>query len=502
MQSPIFDAIHHVSLQTPNATAIKDSNICLSYSELMRLVTGMSKDLTTQDVVGLLLDNSPAWIVLDLACLHLNIPCIPIPSFFSDEQILHTISDSGQNSLITDQSARIEFLLNANSKLILSKTEVDILGKTLTKFTFSATASHLPTDTAKITYTSGTTGNPKGVCLSQEAICKVATSLKQATQAYSSDIHLCLLPLATLLENIAGVYVPLMSGTCVCVLPLAEIGFSGSSKVDFEKMLNAINQAQATTLILTPELLRGLLAICELGFSISTQLRFVAVGGALVAPALLNQAKQYGIPVYEGYGLSECASVVSLNTFQANKQGSVGKPLAHISCRIKKDGEIIVKGCQLLGYTNTEQSLKQDYFATGDIGYLDDDGYLYITGRKKNVFITSFGRNVSPEWVERELTNHPIIFQAAIFGEAKPFNVAVIVTNGSIGMQDLHGISLTINQSLPDYAQVKKWVLASQPFTLENGLATANFRIKRDAIYQQYQTEIDAFYEERLEHVL
>ena len=502
MKSPIFELIHHVSLQTPDAPAIQENSVCLSYSELMRLVKSASQDLTNHDVVGLLLDNSSAWIVLDLACLSLNIPCIPIPSFFSDEQILHTINDSGQNSIITDQAARIEFLLNTHSKLILLKTEVVISGKTLTKFGFSATASNLPTDTAKITYTSGTTGTPKGVCLSQEAICKVATSLKQATQASSIDIHLCLLPLATLLENIAGGYVPLMSGASVYVMSLAEIGFSGSSKVDFEKMLGSINQAQATTLILTPELLRGVLVACELGLRISAPLRFVAVGGALVPPALLNQAKQFGIPVYEGYGLSECASVVSLNTLQANKQGSVGKPLSHVSCSIQKDGEIFVKGCQLLGYTHAEQSLKQDYFSTGDIGYLDEDGYLYITGRKKNVFITSFGRNVSPEWVERALTNHPTIFQAAIFGEAKPFNVAVIVTNGPIRMQDLHGIALTINQSLPDYAQVKKWVLASEPFTLQNGLATANFRIKREAIYQQYQTEIQAFYEERLDHVL
>jgi len=145
---------------------------------------------------------------------------------------------------------------------------------------------------------------------------------------------------------------------------------------------------------------------------------------------------------------------------------------------------------------------QNEYLATGDIGYLDEDGYLYITGRKKNIFITSFGRNVSPDWVERELTNNPAIFQAAVFGEAKPFNVAVIVTSGSPSKQSIATALSNINQFLPDYAQVKKWVLARYPFSPQNGLATANFRLKRAEIYQQYQSEIEALYDERVSVVL
>ena len=242
--------------------------------------------------------------------------------------------------------------------------------------------------------------------------------------------------------------------------------------------------------------------VCELGKNISTGLRFVAVGGALVEPALLEKAQQLGIPVYEGYRLSECASVVALNTPQINKKGSVGKPLSHVSCHIEADGEIFVKGSQLLGYADAEHSPKQDYLATGDIGHLDDDGYLYITGRKKNVFITSFGRNVSPDWVERALTNHPDIFQAAVFGEARPFNVAVIVPKGTVYPKEIHTAISYVNRSLPDYAQVKAWVLARPCFSPQNGLVTTNFRLKREAIYRQYQSEIEVFYEERHQLVL
>jgi len=497
MKSQLFEAIYKASLQHPDAPAIRDNNIVLNYVELINIVKKVSETLPKVNAIGFLLDNSTAWVILDLACLSLHQPCVPIPSFFSDAQILHAIDDSGLDFLITDQVERIELLLRDSSKNVLAKTEFSVLGKTFTKFNFLPTLGHLPNDTTKVTYTSGTTGNPKGVCLDEQAIYNVATSLKSSTQASTHDLHLCLLPLSTLLENIAGIYVPLISGACVYIPSLADIGFSGSSKIFFEKMLQVIHQTQVTTLIMTPELLRGLLMACEFGMNIPTRLRFVAVGGALVPPVLLEKAKQFGIPVYEGYGLSECASVVALNTPQANKKGSVGKFLPHVSCLIKEDGEIFIKGSHFLGYTNTQHIDHQGLLATGDIGYMDEDGYLYITGRKKNIFITSFGRNVSPDWVERELTNNPAIFQAAVFGEAKPFNVAVIVTSGSPNKQYISAALSDINQFLPDYAQVKKWVLAKQPFSPQNGLATANFRLKRAEIYQQYQPEIEAFYQER-----
>jgi long-chain acyl-CoA synthetase len=497
IKSQLFEAIYSASLQHPDAPAIRDSNVVVNHAELISIVKKVSETLPKANAVGLLLDNSPAWVILDLACLSLHQPCVPMPSFFSDTQILHAIDDSGLDFLITDQVERIEHLLRGASKNILAKTEFSVLGKTLTKFNFLPTLGRLPNNTTKVTYTSGTTGNPKGVCLDEEAIYNVATSLKSATQASAHDTHLCLLPLSTLLENIAGIYVPLISGACIYVSSLADIGFSGSSKIDFERMLRVIDQSQATSLILTPELLRGLLMACAFGMNIPTQLRFVAVGGAFVPPALLEKSKQFGIPVYEGYGLSECASVVALNTPQANKRGSVGKLLPHVSCLIEEDGEIFIKGSHFLGYSNTQHFDQKGLLATGDIGYLDEDGYLYITGRKKNIFITSFGRNVSPDWVERELTNNPAIFQAAVFGEAKPFNVAVIVTSGSPTKQSINVALSDINQFLPDYAQVKKWVLAKEPFSPQNGLATANFRLKRAEIYQQYQSEIEALYLER-----
>jgi long-subunit acyl-CoA synthetase (AMP-forming) len=208
--------------------------------------------------------------------------------------------------------------------------------------------------------------------------------------------------------------------------------------------------------------------------------------------------------VFEGYGLSECASVVALNTEGARRIGSVGKPLAHAQVKFAEDGEILVAGATLLGYTGDAPLQPNEFWPTGDTGHLDEEGFLHLTGRKKNIFITSFGRNVSPEWVERELTLHPAIAQAAVFGEARPWNVAVIVPRGATP-EALAAVNQAIdeaNRVLPDYARVKHWMPAQTPFLPQNGQLTANGRLKRAAIWQLYQTSIEQLYREKSDDVL
>jgi long-chain acyl-CoA synthetase len=193
--------------------------------------------------------------------------------------------------------------------------------------------------------------------------------------------------------------------------------------------------------------------------------------------------------------------VVALNTEEARRPGSVGKPLPHARLRFAEDGEILVAGATLLGYTGSAKVHQDgDYWPTGDLGRLDDDGYLHITGRKKNVFITSFGRNVMPEWVERELTLHPAIAQAAVFGEARPWNTAVIVSRAPAAA--VEAAIAEANRMLPDYAQVRHWLPATAPFTPQNGQLTPNGRLRRDNILDVYGPAIHALYEEQLDAVL
>jgi long-subunit acyl-CoA synthetase (AMP-forming) len=154
----------------------------------------------------------------------------------------------------------------------------------------------------------------------------------------------------------------------------------------------------------------------------------------------------------------------------------------------------VVSGNAYLGYVGQTATPSPQLY-TGDIGYIDADGYLVISGRKKNIFITSFGRNVSPEWVERELTISPGIAQAALFGEAKPWNTAIIVPGKNSTTEQIEASIQSINHGLPDYARITQWLPADEPFTLNNQQLTANGRNRRDVIWQHYQQKINALYE-------
>ena len=344
-----------------------------------------------------------------------------------------------------------------------------------------ATLPALPQGTAKITYTSGTTGQPKGVCLSLASMMAVCESLAERVAPAKVEKHLTLLPLATLLENITGLYVPLLTGACSRIPSLGELGFTGSSSLNPATLGEALLRWSTHSLVLVPELLRLLLALCTSTPTLAQQLkslRFIAVGGGKVAPDLIKHARQLGLPVYEGYGLSECGSVVALNSPDADKPGSVGRPLPHCQVTIASDGEIMVSG-------SNEPTPEQ--IATGDLGHLDEEGYLHITGRKKNVQITAFGRNFSPEWVEAEAQLCTAIARIVVFGDGQPANVALI--QPLPGKEaDLPRQIAGLNQRLPDYARLHHWL----PVALDQhpGLLTANGRPRRNEIYQHFSRQI------------
>lgn len=502
MQQPrVIRAIRAHAAASPDRIALQGKQEALSYAELALEIRHMQSRLAVADkpVLGLAVENCPAWAILDLAAMAAQLPLVPLPDFFSAEQVAHAIRDAGINQLISDQPAVMEPLLRASGFRIRSTLHYQLAGSWLTQFTLEEVAERkLPPMTLKVTYTSGTTGNPKGVCLGLAAMEQVAGSLLPATEAGSQDIHLSILPLSTLLENIAGLYVPLLAGARSVIQPSQEVGLSGAAGLDPQKMLQAISMAGATTLVLTPELLKALVMMAEAGVAMPDTLRFIAVGGATVSRALLDRAARVGLPVFEGYGLSECCSVVAVNTPDAHLEGSVGKPLPHVQIRFADDGEILVAGSTMLGYADTAGSEYGNHFwATGDIGYLDDAGYLHISGRKRNVFITSFGRNVSPEWVESQLVQSAKIAQAVLFGEARPWNTALIVPAPGASSADIDQVIKTVSASLPDYARVGQWLYADAPFSRSNRQMTPNCRLRRDVIWQAYATRINTLYGEK-----
>jgi len=490
----LYQVLTRHALQRPESIALQSGTLRLSYSELLEQVSQLTdhfSESNSQRPLAFAVANHPAWVIIDVAALANDIPVVPLPAFFTDSQILHAVMDAGIDRLITDQPDRFRSILG---NYILHENSLLVAEKLLTQFELELPECALPANTTKITYTSGTTGNPKGVCLSTAAMLNVAFSIAKATEIDENSLHLCVLPLSTLLENVAGVYASLIAGATVHLLPSEEVGLNGSL-LDIGKLHDSLLRTKAHTAIFIPELLNALVSAMEQGSSPLPHLRFFAVGGASVPKVLLIRAQKLGLPVYQGYGLSECASVVALNTVDENNIGTVGKPLQHIEVKLAEDDEILVKGVQFLGYTGSVFAENQEWFATGDIGTIDAEGYLSIKGRKKNIFITSFGRNVSPEWVECELLNSPYIAQACVFGEAKPWNVALIVTKPNASTTQIAKDIEMINLRLPDYAQVSKWITVN-PFTPSNGQLTLNGRLKRKEIYQAYGQEIENFYKE------
>jgi len=494
--SLLLETITRHAREKPEAFALRDAESVLSYAQLLQQVQQVGIDLRQAGVnsLGLLADNSVAWAVADLSALFAHILSVPLPPFFSPQQLQHAIRDSGLDAILTDQPERVEALLGDQYCRISSAT---FAGLHMVQLKLS-TLAKIPANTAKITYTSGTTGQPKGVCLRREAMENVTRSLCDASLASPQDKHLCLLPLSTLLENIGGIYVPLLSGACSCVLPLPQVGLQGAAALDVAQMIKSMHEFEASTVIMVPQMLHALVATLSMGTHKPANLRFIAVGGAPVAPRLLASAQQLGLPVYEGYGLSECASVVAVNEPSANKPGSVGKPLPHVKLKFADDGEIQIAGAIFSGYLGqTESADAEGFWPSGDTGYLDQEGYLHLNGRKTNIFITSFGRNVAPEWVERELTIHPAIAQAAVFGEARPWNAALLVLRPLPGVDMDSAVAAAVaaaNLVLPDYARIKKWLVTSEPFSLQNGLLTANGRLRRAEICSQYEAAVSELY--------
>jgi long-chain acyl-CoA synthetase len=431
---------------------------------------------------AVLADNGIPWVLADLALGASGQLNVPIPRYFTTRQLRHVLSDAGVDVLLTDDPAR----LTREHPEWLVRTQSPTSGLYFFERKEKLTSHpRLPVDTCKITYTSGSTGQAKGVCLGRWSLEQVTHSLADVVGPLAATRHLCLLPLATLLDNIATTGVAPLLGATSIVPTQVETGI-GYGSVDIPALLSCIDRHQPESLILVPELLRILVSAIHRGWSAPRSLRFIAIGGASVSTQLLEQAELVGLPIFEGYGLSECASVVTLNRPGAQKLGTAGQSLPHAKVRIDDQGEIHVSGATMLGYLgdSSDNSIPAIHeIATGDRGYLDEDGYLHVIGRLKNILITSFGRNISPEWIEREILYAPEIAQAVVVGEGRPYlSVLLQPTSSAVTSAAITAVIARVNAGLPDYAKLGAWRQPDEPFSVANGLLTANGRPRRDQI--------------------
>lgn len=433
----------------------------LTWSELATQVGRSVGDLQPgrQSPFLLRLDHGVEAAVTELALLEAGIPVLSLPNFFTEEQARHAILSSGASDNPGDAPP-------------------------------SAPPS-LPMGTARISFTSGSTGTPKGICLSASHMLSVAASVVEAVGAEHAGRHCALLPPGILLETVAGFFATMLAGGTYVCPPQSGCGLADPFRPDFATMARRIADWRITSLILVPEYLAGLVAVMEATGLRLPLLTLVAVGGARVPLSLIERASALGLPVRQGYGLTECGSVVSLEGANEDERGSAGRPLRHLNVSIAPDGEVLIEGEMFLGTVGEPRDPAP--FATSDIGRVDTLGRLWIEGRKSAMIVTSFGRNIAPEWVEAALTAQPGIGQAFVHGDGLAAPEALIVP--AYADADLAGAVDAANATLPGYARVAAWREVA-PFTPANGLLTGNGRLRRKHIAAMWLDSPPAFFDE------
>ena len=250
-------------------------------------------------------------------------------------------------------------------------------------------------------------------------------------------------------------------------------------------------------------------------------------GGAPLNPKINRFFFGAGLHILEGYGLTETSPVLSANNFGMTRFGSVGKPVPDTEIRIAEDGEIMCRGPQvMLGYHNNEQATREvldddGWLATGDIGHIDEDGYVFITDRKKDLIVTAGGKNIAPQPIENSFAVNKYVSQAVVIGDQRKFLSVLIVPNfetladtaaakgiGPVGPADLvrhpeilrlfEEVVSGLNRELPGFSQVRRFTLLEEEFTQEGGELTPTMKVKRFAINRKYKDVIDAMYPEDL----
>ncbi|MBK5550369.1 MULTISPECIES: AMP-binding protein [unclassified Pseudomonas] len=397
-------------------------------------------------VLGIATRNSSDWLIADLACLFAGITALPLPLAFSQSQAEHLAERC--DGFLVDA---------AGERTLADRWMLDFPDSRLRRISEPALEQSLLRESdgsdwiCKIIHTSGTTSRPKGVRLSTAAVGAVLTSLRQWMPVDAHRSYLSLVPLSLLLEQVTAAYLPLLAGGIVYFLPEGEplLGEPGTSP---QRLIEWILRVEPTALTVPPVMLNRFYEQLAQGDAPGKRLSrylhsgvHITCGGAAVSLDILNALAEDGIPVFQGYGLSENASVVSMNTLEHQRLGSVGKPLPHVQVRIGADQTIEVKSSSLFsGYSGKDPSacsMSDDgWMDTGDLGELDADGYLYVRGRKKNVICLPNGRNVSPEQVELEYREYPGVRDAAVF------------------FDETHGlVALLCVESAPDRADLSAW---------------------------------------------
>lgn len=465
----VLEAVAATAHGTPGRVAITDPLGAMSYGELAAAVAATAQALAvTPPVVGLLMPRDRRHVVADLALAALGRTIVPLPDFFSPGQWRHMLADAGVGAVVATAETRDRLADVAVPVLVLEHP-------------VAAPWPQLQ-PSRRIIYTSGTTGAPKGVVLDEAAMAASLRGLERASKAGPNDIHLSALPFSLLLEQLAGLLLPLKLGARVHIAATPQ-----SAPVEAERV-------GATTSVLVPDLLNGWVAwLRHTGRHAPATLRFVAVGGAPVGEALADAAWALGLPVHEGYGLSECCSVVAVNRPGQRRPGTVGRPLDGVRVTIE-DGEIVVRGPTVMsGYLGGTAA--DGVWRTGDCGQMLPDGSLLVLGRKDDVVVTPGGRNIHPEWIEPLLLVDPAIRACAILPGRHGVRAAIVPVPATAGRAPADWLPrlAELTASAPAYARPVE--VAVLPADQMSTLFTPDGRPRRRRVVQFLKEAEMSFYE-------
>ncbi|TEU07830.1 MAG: long-chain fatty acid--CoA ligase [Candidatus Aminicenantes bacterium] len=539
--------------------------------------------LEAGDKLIILSENRPEWVISDVANLCLGGITVPIYTSLIPEQIKYIIDDSDAKIVVvSDQSQwqKIEAIKPQLTKVtsyitclseapegVLTFAQVLERGRKMDKQNpglFEKMALEVKPDAiASIIYTSGTTGPPKGVMLTHSNIFSNVKTCSSLLPFKDTDTVLSFLPLSHILERM-GMFVYLYNGMSIGfaesidtlgenllevrphimvnvprvlekiyakVIDNVQVSSSLKRKIFFwavkvgkkygrKKILNQ----PISKLLQFKRNLANKLVFSKVYAKTGGRVRFFLCGGAPLSKDIGEFFYAIGLTVIEGYGLTETSPVITANTFENLKFGTVGKPIPGVEVRIDEDGEILTKGPNVMnGYYKREAASREAFeggwFHTGDIGHFDEEGFLVITDRKKDIIVTSGGKNVAPQPIEGILNLNPYISNALVIGDSRKFISALVVPNfekleeyakqNNISFEDhcdlvkkeeiVRFIQEQVDRSAPNlasYEKVKKIALLDKEFEIEKGEITPTLKVKRNIVEEKHKGIIDAMYRE------
>ena len=554
--------------------------------EFLRRVAGLSSafvelGVKPGDRVGLFSTNRPEWHTADFAINGAGAITVPIYFHESPERMTYILKHCGAKVIFVAGKPQLEKLLSVRGNLpeleniIGADAGADLPSECLRYETLIATAGAtdissyrlrasqvLPGQLASLIYTSGTTGEPKGVMLTHTNFCSNVTDVGHDFHLNpAEDVALSFLPLSHVYERTVA-YIYIFQGAPLAYVPsidevaqalvevrptvtaavprffekiyarLVEQGHknAGLKRKIFDWAMKIANQAvhwrasgsRASLAVKLQWLLANQLVYKKIRAGLGGRLRLVSSGGAPLSKELAEFFWAVGVPIYQGYGLTETSPIVSTN-YPVNRVGSSGKPIANVQVRVAEDGEIQVKGpCIMQGYYKnpeaTREVLTEDgWFSTGDLGHVDNEGYLYITDRKKDLIKTAGGKFVAPQPIENVLKTSPYILNAMVIGDKRKFIAALIVPNPTTAAARLadEGLKFSspaelaahprthaliedeikrLTAHLAQYETIKRFALIPEDFTFDGGTLTFTLKVKRRVVEEKYRKVIESLY--------